>query len=56
MATIMAHTLLGQTHPYDGGVTNVTHQLWLTENSVARGISTLMLITQIKCMGTHFPN
>ncbi|MDQ8733984.1 hypothetical protein [Paenibacillus sp. LHD-38] len=36
MATITAQMLLGQTHPYDGGVTNVTHHVWLTENSVAR--------------------
>ncbi|WCK55161.1 hypothetical protein PP175_04015 [Aneurinibacillus sp. Ricciae_BoGa-3] len=36
MATITAHALIGQTHPYDGGVTNVSHQMSLTENSVAR--------------------
>lgn len=33
MATFTAQILVGQKHPYDGGITNLSHTLYLSENS-----------------------
>lgn len=34
MATNTAQILIGKSHPYDGGITNITHILYLSENSI----------------------
>jgi len=36
MATNTAFMLIGQNHPNDGGIVNLSHQLLLSENGVAR--------------------
>jgi len=33
MATNTAQILIGKSHPYDGGITNLTYSLYLSENS-----------------------
>jgi hypothetical protein len=36
MGTITAQIMIGQNHPYEGGMVNLSHYLFLSENGVAR--------------------
>ncbi|TVY01495.1 hypothetical protein [Paenibacillus cremeus] len=48
MATFTAQVLVGQSHTYDGGIINLHHTLYLSENSVAR-----WLLCSVDPYGAH---